>query len=70
MSIDDMTSDEFQCKVSDGNHWVTAVFHRQFAMSFQTDRIKENHILRLVNCSLDRMHTLKIVRPDYQILSY
>ena len=42
MSIDDVASDEVQCKVSDGNYWVNAVFHRQYAMSFLTDRIKEN----------------------------
>ena len=42
MSIDDVASDEVQCKVSYGNYWVNAVFHRQYAMSFLTDRIKEN----------------------------
>ena len=70
MSIDDVASDEVQCKVSDGNYWVNAEFHRQYAMSFRTDRIKENQILRLVNCSLDASQNLKIVRPDDLITLY
>ena len=52
VSIDDVAV-QAMCKVSDGNVWVNAVFHRQYTASFQTGRLKENQLLRLINCSLD-----------------
>ena len=67
MSIDDMT-DEVQCKVSDGKHWVTAMFHRQYAVAFRTGRIKENQILRLINCSLEASN-IRIVRSNILYVS-
>ena len=60
MSIDDI-DDELKCKVSDGKHWVTAIFHTRFQTQFKTDRVKNNMLLRLINAKLDDSHTLHIV---------
>ena len=60
MSIDNV-DDEIRCKVSDGHNWVPAVFHQRNKFNFESNRMKKNFLLRLINARLDQSHTLQIV---------
>ena len=56
---------EINCKVTDGEHWVDAIFASSYRVQFETHRMKENQLLRLINARLDDTNTLKIVSLNH-----
>ena len=50
-----------RCKVSDWHNWVPDVFHQRNRFNFESNRMRKNLLLRLINARLDQSHTLHIV---------